>query len=204
MMLIIAIPLLFSVRLPLQQKAVLLIIFGMGVFVIVAAILTKIYCLVPSLITYVYLNWYFREASVSIYVTNLPVLWSLLRDIFPQLKSWGFESKKSNGSAKAFSSSNENSRRNSRNQMNSRHYNIQSFNRLGARDEELGNLPSPSQKRINEIYEDMTRPAPVHRTLEIQQDITFTVEKKEVDDLEYDSEFFVRQKRGETHCTSLR
>lgn len=203
-MLIIAIPLLFSVRLPLQQKAVLLIIFGMGVFVIVAAILTKIYCLVPSLITYVYLNWYFREASVSIYVANLPVLWSLLRDVFPQLKSWGFESKKSNGSAKAFSSSNGNSRRNSRNQMNTRHYNMQPFSRLGAQDEELGYIPSPSQKRINEIERDMARAVPVHRTLEIQQDITFTVEKKEVDDLEYDSEYFVRQKRGETHCTSPR
>ncbi|MCJ1343443.1 hypothetical protein MMC31_001636 [Peltigera leucophlebia] len=204
MMLIIAIPLLFSVRLPLQQKAVLLIIFGMGVFVIVAAILTKIYCLVPSLITYVYLNWYFREASVSIYVTNLPVLWSLMRDIFPQLKSWGFESKKSNGSAKAFSSSNGNSRRNSRNQMNSRNCNMQSVSRLGARDEELGYIPSPRQKRINEIDGDVASAAPVHRTLEIQRDITFTVEKKEVDDLEYDSEFFVRQKRGETHCTSPR
>lgn len=203
-MLIIAIPLLFSVRLPLQQKAVLLIIFGMGVFVIVAAILTKIYCLVPSLITYVYLNWYFREASVSIYVTNLPVLWSLMRDIFPQLKSWGFESKKSNGSAKGFSSSNGNSRRNSRNQMNSRNCNMQSVSRLGARDEELGYIPSPRQKRINEIDGDVASAAPVHRTLEIQRDITFTVEKKEVDDLEYDSEFFVRQKRGETHCTSPR
>lgn len=204
MMLIIAIPLLFSVRLPLQQKAVLLIIFGMGVFVIVAAILTKIYCLVPSLMTYVYLNWYFREASVSIYVANLPVLWSLLRDVFPQLKSWGFESKKSNGSAKAFSSSNGNSRRNSRNQMNTRHYNMQPFSRLGARDEELGYIPSPSQKRTNEMEGDTARAVSVHRTLEIQQDITFTVEKKEVDDLEYDSEYFVRQKRGETHCTSPR
>lgn len=81
---------------------------------------------------------------------------------------------------------------------------MQCANRLGARDEELGYIPSPSQKRINEIDGDIGIAVPVHRTLKIQQDITFTVEKKEVDDLEYDSEFFVRQKRGETHCTSPR
>jgi len=50
---LIGLPLLLSVRIPLQQKAVLLVVFGMGIFVIVAAIITKIYCLVPSLISYV-------------------------------------------------------------------------------------------------------------------------------------------------------
>jgi hypothetical protein len=54
--------------------------------VIVAAILNKVYCLVPSLISYVYMNWYFREATVAILVTNLPLIWSLLRDVFPALK----------------------------------------------------------------------------------------------------------------------
>lgn len=81
---------------------------------------------------------------------------------------------------------------------------MQPFSGLGARDEELGYIPSPSQRRINEVEGDIARAVPVHRTLEIQQDITFTVEKKEVDDLEYDSVYFVRQKRGETHCTSPR
>ncbi len=71
----------------------------MGIFVIVAAIITKIYCLVPSLISYVYLNWYFREASVSVYVTNLPALWTMLRDVFPALRSWGFGEKKSSNEA---------------------------------------------------------------------------------------------------------
>lgn len=71
----------------------------MGIFVIVAAIITKVYCLVPSLISYVYLNWYFREASVSVYVTNLPALWTMLRDVFPALRSWGFGEKKSSNEA---------------------------------------------------------------------------------------------------------
>lgn len=87
-MLLVAIPLLVSVRLPLKQKLILVLLFGMGIFVIVAAILTKVYCLVPSLISYVYMNWYFREATVAMLVTNLPLVWSLLRDIFPALKSW--------------------------------------------------------------------------------------------------------------------
>ncbi|KAJ9221314.1 hypothetical protein DTO271D3_8725 [Paecilomyces variotii] len=88
LMLCVAIPLLMSVRLPLKQKLILLLLFGMGAFVIVAAILTKVYCLVPWLINYVYMNWYFREATVAILVTNIPLIWSLLRDIFPALKSW--------------------------------------------------------------------------------------------------------------------
>ena len=71
----------------------------MGIFVIVAAVVTKLYCLVPSLISYTYLNWYFREASVSVYVTNLPALWTLIRDIFPSLRSWGFGDKKSSHEA---------------------------------------------------------------------------------------------------------
>lgn len=87
-MLIIAIPLLLKVRVPLKQKMILLVIFGMGIFVIVAAILTKVYCLIPSLISYVYMNWYFREATVAILVTNIPLVWSLLRDVFPALRSW--------------------------------------------------------------------------------------------------------------------
>ena len=93
-MLLIGLPLLMQVRVPLKQKLILVVIFGMGVFVIVAAILTKVYCLVPELISYVYMNWYFRETTVAILVTNLPLIWSLLRDVFPALKSWTGGSKR--------------------------------------------------------------------------------------------------------------
>lgn len=31
--------------------------------------------------------WYIREASVAILVANLPILWGVLRDIFPALRS---------------------------------------------------------------------------------------------------------------------
>jgi hypothetical protein len=91
--LIVAIPLLMKLRIPIQQKIILVSVFGMGVFVIAAAILTKVYSLVPDLVSYSYLNWYFREASVSIYVTNLPATWALFRDIFPAVKYWGYPSR---------------------------------------------------------------------------------------------------------------
>ncbi|KAA8651571.1 uncharacterized protein ATNIH1004_000461 [Aspergillus tanneri] len=63
-------------------------IFGMGIFVIVAPILHKIYCLVPSLISYVYMNCYFREVTEAVLVINLPIPWPLLRDVLPALKIW--------------------------------------------------------------------------------------------------------------------
>ena len=73
----------------MQQKLILGVIFGMGTFVIVAAILRAIYCIVPALVSYVYMNWYFREASVAIYVTTLPGIWVFLREIFPVLSRLG-------------------------------------------------------------------------------------------------------------------
>lgn len=94
-MLVVAIPIVARIRVPLRKKLILLILFGMGIFVIVSAVLTKVYCLVPSLISYVYLNWYFREATVAVLVTNLPLVWSLLRDLFPSVGSWGGSKKTS-------------------------------------------------------------------------------------------------------------
>ncbi|KAH0538578.1 hypothetical protein FGG08_004828 [Glutinoglossum americanum] len=87
-MLIVALPLLFSAQLRGKQKVIVCIIFGMGVFVIAAAVITKIYSLDPQLLSLVYIFWYFREATVAVYVTNLPLLWSLLLDVFPGLKRW--------------------------------------------------------------------------------------------------------------------
>jgi hypothetical protein len=88
LILLVAMPILIAVRLPRRQKIILLLLFGLGMFDIVAAILTKVYCLVPSLISYQYMNWYFREATIAMLVTNLPLTWSLIRDVFPGLKRW--------------------------------------------------------------------------------------------------------------------
>lgn len=86
LMLFIPLPLVFRLSMPWKQKGVLMIIFSMGIFVIVAAILTKVFNLTniwdPS-----YMLWYTREASVAVYVSNLPMIWPLLREYFPMLKS---------------------------------------------------------------------------------------------------------------------
>lgn len=200
MMLIIAIPLLLSVRLPLQQKAVLLVVFGMGAFVIVAAILTKIYCLVPGLISYVYLNWYFREASVSLYVTNLPALWTLVRDVFPQLKSWGFETKKSSGSGRHWPVSGGERRKH----RNLKSFPMQTFSRLGSKGGNMHRSVSQSQERIHETDEFREQQNGKPQPLEIQRDVTFMVEKELINkDLEAgDPGYFESQQGGRTRCTA--
>jgi len=86
LMLFIPLPLIFRLAMPLKQKIVLVIIFSMGTFVILAAILTKIFNLMnvwdPS-----YMLWYTRESSVAVYVSNLPMIWPLFREWFPSLKA---------------------------------------------------------------------------------------------------------------------
>jgi hypothetical protein len=85
LMLFIPLPLITRLNMPLKQKFVLMIIFSMGIFVILAAILTKVFNLSniwdPS-----YMLWYTREASVAVYISNLPMIWPLLREWFPSLK----------------------------------------------------------------------------------------------------------------------
>jgi hypothetical protein len=86
LMLFIPIPLVTRLNMPWKQKSVLLVIFSMGLFVILAAILTKYFNLSniwdPS-----YMLWYTREASVAVYVSNLPMIWPLLREWFPSLRA---------------------------------------------------------------------------------------------------------------------
>lgn len=86
LMLFIPLPLITRLSMPWKQKGVLLVIFSMGIFVIVAAILTKVFNLTniwdPS-----YMLWYTREASVAVYVSNLPMIWPLLREYFPILRA---------------------------------------------------------------------------------------------------------------------
>jgi hypothetical protein len=81
LMLAIPISLLLKLHVPWRQKAVLVLIFSMGIFVILAAILTKVFNLSnvwdPS-----YMLWYTREASVAVYVSNLPMIWPIIREWF--------------------------------------------------------------------------------------------------------------------------
>lgn len=90
-MLVIGIPILVLVRVPLQQKIGIIMVFGMGIFVIVAAILCKVYSTLPSLLndSINYTFWYLRETTVAVYVVNLPALWPLLRAFVPILTGRG-------------------------------------------------------------------------------------------------------------------
>lgn len=159
----IGIPILAAIRMPIRQKAVLLVVFGMGFFVIVAAILTKVYCLVPSLISYVYMNWYFREASVAMYVTNLPTIWPLLRDIFPHLRSiMGSHSKTNTDSnMRPWVDSRSHAR------VNSGGFAMQPYSKNSTRAE--------SQERINDGDSDKSLDS---RTLKIQLDVSYTVQSE--------------------------
>jgi hypothetical protein len=93
------IPMIASLSLPLKQKVGLGLLFSMGTFVvrlsprstphstlnntsvlqIIAAILTKVYNL-SNIYAPTYMLWYTREASVAVYVANLPGIWPLLRE----------------------------------------------------------------------------------------------------------------------------
>jgi hypothetical protein len=78
-------PLFLTLRLPLAQKLSVLFVFGLGAFVIVAALLNKIFNLTDVYST-VYMLWYVREASTAVYVSNIPMIWPLLREWVPFLR----------------------------------------------------------------------------------------------------------------------
>ncbi|KAF2187734.1 hypothetical protein K469DRAFT_628661 [Zopfia rhizophila CBS 207.26] len=78
-------PMIWSLKAPFKQKMALMILFSMGAFVIIAAILTKVFNL-TDVNSPAYMQWYVREASVAVYVANLPGIWPLLLHI-PFLRS---------------------------------------------------------------------------------------------------------------------
>ncbi|KAF2153644.1 hypothetical protein K461DRAFT_113982 [Myriangium duriaei CBS 260.36] len=108
-MLFIPLPMVMGVKVNLKQKAILLGLFSMGLFVIGAALATKLeYYLEPEAVDFVY--WYYREASVALYVANLPMIWPLVRETIPGLKSflgygYGKSSKQGDKTSKGFGAS---------------------------------------------------------------------------------------------------
>jgi hypothetical protein len=171
--LLVAMPILMAVRLPKRQKLVLLLLFGLGGFVIVAAVLTKIYCLVPSLISYVYMNWYFREATVAILVTNLPLSWSLIRDLFPGLKRWA------NGGESNFVPDTwpRSSRTQSSGKRRGRDLMLDSFDRFNWNEKDFDHTnTSESREGITDGYE-----GEEDRNIHVKSDVTVDVEGREGD-----------------------
>ncbi|KAK2054298.1 hypothetical protein LY76DRAFT_665169 [Colletotrichum caudatum] len=85
LMLLVPLPLVSRMRVAWRQKAVLVFVFGLGLGVVAAALLTKIFNLrdpySPD-----YMLWYVRETSVAVCVSNLPLVWPLLREWSPWLR----------------------------------------------------------------------------------------------------------------------
>jgi len=73
-------------KLPWNRKAILCLVFSLGIFVILCSVLNKYYSFShPFGSEWTY--WYVRESSTAILVANLPFLWPLLRKLF-KLKSF--------------------------------------------------------------------------------------------------------------------
>ncbi|TLD17415.1 uncharacterized protein PgNI_01032 [Pyricularia grisea] len=77
LMLCVPIPLVIRVHMPWRQKAMLLVVFSTGKFVIIAAILTKYEDLTTDWNPQ-YIIWYIVETSAAVYVANMPIIWPLL------------------------------------------------------------------------------------------------------------------------------
>ncbi|KAK3116894.1 hypothetical protein LTR53_002264 [Teratosphaeriaceae sp. CCFEE 6253] len=79
-MIAIGLPMFVRLSLPWRKKVPLIGIFSLGIFVILAAILNKVYSFSEpfgSLWTY----WYVRESSTALLVANLPYVWTFWRRI---------------------------------------------------------------------------------------------------------------------------
>lgn len=81
LMLLIPLPFVINAHVPPAKKVLLVGIFSLGIFVILAAILNKVYNF-TSPDTTVYMIWDIRETSTAIYVANLMCWWPLLRKLF--------------------------------------------------------------------------------------------------------------------------
>ncbi|KAG9188344.1 hypothetical protein G6011_02267 [Alternaria panax] len=79
-------PLLFKVRLPKKNKTILFVIFCIGAFTIVAAVLNKYYSFTNPFGTE-WTIWYLRESYTAILCANLPLTYPLIQRVFG-LRNW--------------------------------------------------------------------------------------------------------------------
>ncbi|EED12132.1 conserved hypothetical protein [Talaromyces stipitatus ATCC 10500] len=92
--LLVIIPRLWKMNMSNREKIPVLVIFGLGFFLIICAIVSKVFTF-RDIYDTSYQFWYLREASVGIYVSNLPYVWSFLRRTIGFLHSTATGSKKS-------------------------------------------------------------------------------------------------------------
>jgi len=87
MILAVALPMFIKTRLPLRKKIAIVGIFSLGTFVIICAILNKVYSFnQPFGLQWTF--WYVRESSTALLTANAAFVWALFRRIF-KLRSLG-------------------------------------------------------------------------------------------------------------------
>jgi hypothetical protein len=84
-----SVPLLFRIRLPKKNKVVLVGVFMVGSFSIVAAVLNKFYSFKNPFGTE-WTVWYLRESYTAILCANLPLIYPLIQRVF-KLRNWSSE-----------------------------------------------------------------------------------------------------------------
>ncbi|KAJ4355557.1 uncharacterized protein N0V89_003575 [Didymosphaeria variabile] len=90
MIIAIPMPLLFKVKLPKKNKAILIGLFLIGTFNIIAAVLNKYYSFTHPF-GLEWTAWYLRESYTAFLCANLPLTYPLLQRIF-RLKAWSHNS----------------------------------------------------------------------------------------------------------------
>lgn len=80
-MLATGLPMFLRISVPLSKKIPLVGIFSLGVFVIIAAILNKVYSFTEPF-SEMWVYWYIRESSTALIVANLPFVWLFYRKVF--------------------------------------------------------------------------------------------------------------------------
>ncbi|PWY92854.1 hypothetical protein BO70DRAFT_20403 [Aspergillus heteromorphus CBS 117.55] len=82
----IILPMFIRARMPWKTKLPVILVFSMGIVVIACAITSKCFTF-KDIYDDSYQFWYLREASIGMYVTNLPFVWSLARSTLSFLKT---------------------------------------------------------------------------------------------------------------------
>ncbi|KAF4549643.1 Hypothetical protein D9617_20g026990 [Elsinoe fawcettii] len=85
LLLCIALPIFLKTQMAPRKKAAVCIVFGLGIFTIIAAILNKYYSFTNPFGAD-WTEWYCHESSTNMMVANLPFVYTLLRRLF-KLKS---------------------------------------------------------------------------------------------------------------------
>jgi hypothetical protein len=80
-MLALGVPMFVRIQIPLSKKIPLVGVFSLGIFVIIAAVLSKSSSF-ANVYSDAWVYWYVRESSTAIIVANLPFVWLLYRRMF--------------------------------------------------------------------------------------------------------------------------